>query len=65
MNVGAIYFIIVGTAIGILTLIKPNFFWNHHKAQFVRRYLGDKGTTFLYLIASIAMLSTGIYFMKK
>ena len=62
---GAIYFIIAGTVIGILTLIKPNFFWNHPKAAFVRRFLGDKGTTIFYLIASVAMLTFGIYTMTK
>jgi len=62
---GAIYFIIAGTVIGILTLIKPNFFWNHPKAAFVRRFLGDRGTTIFYLLASVAMLSFGIYSMTK
>lgn len=62
---GAIYFIIAGSIIGILTLIKPNFFWNHRKALFVRRFLGEIGTTILYLIISIAMLTYGIKSMKK
>jgi tetratricopeptide (TPR) repeat protein len=62
---GAIYFIIAGTIIGILTLFKPNFFWNHRKAAFVRRFLGDRGTTIFYLIVSVAMLTFGIYSMTK
>jgi tetratricopeptide (TPR) repeat protein len=58
---GAIYLIIAGVAIGILTLIKPNFFWNHPKAMFARKYIGDKGTILLYLIISIAFISYGTF----
>jgi hypothetical protein len=62
---GAIYLIIAGTVIGIMTIMKPNFFWNHPKAAFVRRFLGDIGTTIFYLLVSIAMIGGGVYILTK
>lgn len=59
------YFVFMGLLIGILTLTKPKFFWNHPKATFVRKFFGDRGTTIFYLIISITMLTFGIYSLIK
>ena len=59
----AILLIIVGIASGIITLTRPKFFWNNHKA--VRRLLGDKGTIIAHLIGAAAMIIIGIYLLTK
>ncbi len=64
-NLGAIYLIIIGIVIGVLTLIKPKFFWYHPKANFIKRFLGEKGTTLFYLFLTIIIFSFGIYSFKN
>ncbi|MES2559559.1 MAG: tetratricopeptide repeat protein [Bacteroidota bacterium] len=61
----AIVLMIAGVAIAILTLVKPNFFWNRRKALFVRGILGDAGTTILYLLIAMGMLGFGVYTYMK
>ena len=60
---GAIYLIIGGITIGIITIIKPKFFVKHH--EFASRFLGDKGTIIVHLIVSVVMIIIGMYFIIK
>ena len=60
---GAIYLIIGGIATGIVILIKPKFFINHHK--FAIRFIGEKGITIVHLIVSVTMIIVGAYFIIK
>lgn len=59
----AIFLIVSGIATGIITLIRPKFFWDNHKAA--RRILGDKGTIIVHLIAEVAMIIIGAYLLTR
>jgi tetratricopeptide (TPR) repeat protein len=61
----AIYFIIVGIAFGALALIKPTLFWDHPKANFARRYLGEKRAVGFYLLLSASAIVLGVYLIIK
>jgi len=61
----AVYLIVVGVAIGILTLLKPKFFWGHSRANFVKRFLGETGTTIFYLLFSIGAIALGVFIITQ
>jgi hypothetical protein len=55
-------FLVVG---GFLTLggtwLRPWWFWEHPKALFLRRILGDSGTALFYTIIGMGMVYLGFF----
>ena len=55
-------FLVVG---GFLTLggtwLRPWWFWEHPKALFLRRILGDSGTALVYTIIGMGMVYLGFF----
>jgi hypothetical protein len=55
-------FLVVG---GLLTLggtwLRPWWFWEHPKALFLRRILGDSGTALFYTIIGMGMVYLGFF----
>jgi hypothetical protein len=55
-------FLVVG---GLLTLggtwLRPWWFWEHPKALFLRRILGDRGTALFYTIIGMGMVYLGFF----
>ena len=52
--------IVLGVAAAVLTLTKPAFFWEHHRARTMRQLIGDSGTTILYLIIALVVIGIGV-----
>lgn len=50
-----------GILLLILTLKRPNWFWNHPKATFVREILGDLGTSIAYCGVALLLFGTSAY----
>jgi len=64
--VAAVFFILIGIAVAGLTLIvRPTLFWGHPKANFARRFLGERGATVFYLLFSVSAIILGIYLINK
>jgi hypothetical protein len=55
-------FLVVG---GFLTLggtwVRPWWFWEHPKARFLRRIIGDAGATLAYTIIGMGMVYLGFF----
>jgi hypothetical protein len=55
-------FLVIG---GFLTLggswLKPWWFWQHPKALFLRRVMGDEGATLFYTIIALGMIYLGLF----
>jgi hypothetical protein len=54
--------VLVGFALGLawVTARKPWWFWDHWKAHFLRRLIGDTATTVAYLAIAILLLYLGL-----
>jgi formate-dependent nitrite reductase membrane component NrfD len=55
----AISAILLGLATVISTLTRPWVFWHHRKAVFLRSILGDTGTTVVYLLIGVGLVTGG------
>lgn len=56
LMIGLLY--IAGGFILICTMKKPYFFWEHRKAIFARKIMGDVGTSiFYYIIAALCFFA--------
>lgn len=56
---GAFFFLLGGGALVIAALWKPWPFWWHAKAMFLRSLIGDRATTFAYLLLGLAGIGWG------
>lgn len=59
MGVG-IALILVGLLTLILTIIKPNFYWNSRKAVRARRIFGDTVASIIYLVLGVIIIVIGV-----
>ncbi|MBU5426613.1 hypothetical protein KQI41_09370 [Tissierella pigra] len=56
----SVVFIIVGIFAVICTIFKPSFYWKSRKAIRLRRLIGDKATTILYIFIGILIIFLGV-----
>jgi len=63
--IAAVFFIIIGIGVGIFTLLKPPFFWEHPQTNFVKNLLGEKRTVIFCFAFSAALMVLGIYLIAK
>jgi hypothetical protein len=40
---------------------RPWWFWEHPKARFLRRILGDSGATLIYMVIGMGMVYLGFF----
>lgn len=59
----SVILILVGIFTFTCTLKKPNFFWEHRKAKFLRKIIGDRATVIFYLIISVIATVVGLLVM--
>jgi hypothetical protein len=50
----------LGTALGILTLMRPSWFWENYKARWLRGLIGDAATALVYLALAAMMVWIGL-----
>lgn len=50
----------LGTALGVLTLTRPWWFWENYKARWLRGLIGDAATSLVYLALAAAMVWIGL-----
>ena len=47
----------LGGALGLLTLLRPWWFWDNYRARWLRNLIGDEPTAGLYLAVAAAMMA--------
>jgi len=50
----------LGTALGMLTLTRPWWFWEDYRARWLRGLIGDAGTALVYLALAAMMMWIGL-----
>lgn len=50
----------LGTALGMLTLTRPLWFWEDYRARWLRGLIGDAGTALVYLTLAALMVWIGL-----
>ena len=50
-----------GLFVGVCTLLRPAWFWEHPRARAVRSVLGDGGTAAFYLVVAVVLLYLGLF----
>ena len=61
LDFDAMFWIITGVALALLTRRRPWWFWDHRHAQFLRAILTDRGATVVYLSLALVMVLAGIW----
>ncbi|HEX3274908.1 MAG TPA: hypothetical protein VHR43_08645 [Gemmatimonadales bacterium] len=51
----------LGGALGLLTLLRPWWFWDNYRARWLRNLIGDEPTAGLYLAVAAAMIWVGLF----
>lgn len=51
----------VGAFLAIMTLARPWWFWENHRARWLRDLIGDESTAGLYLAIAAAMIWVGLF----
>lgn len=59
MNSQGIILLVVGVFTLVMTIKKPDFYWESRKAKNLRWILGDKWTTIFYIALACFMLFFG------
>ena len=60
-NVDRVFWTGTGAFLAILTLMRPWWFWDNHRARWLRRAIGDEPTALFYLAVSAACLWVGLF----
>ena len=50
----------VGTFLGMMTIIRPWWFWENYKARWLRKVIGDGATMVIYLAIAGIMIWVGL-----
>ena len=50
----------VGTFLGLMTLLRPWWFWENYRARWLRNLIGDEATLVVYLGIAAIMLWVGL-----
>ncbi len=61
----AYFIIITGTLLAALTFLKPTFFWEHAKTDYLKRLLEEKGATIFLLLVSVAFIAIGLHSITR
>lgn len=56
-----VFWVGCGAFIGVLTLMRPWWFWENYRARWLRSTIGDKPTALLYLAVSAVCLWVGFF----
>lgn len=51
----------VGSFLAVMTLVRPWWFWDNHRARWLRGLIGDEPTAGLYLAVAAAMIWVGLF----
>ena len=60
-NQDRVFWVGCGAFIGVMTLMRPWWFWENYKARWLRSAIGDEPTALLYLAVSAACLWVGLF----
>ncbi len=55
-----VFWVGCGVFIGVLTVLRPWWFWEHYKARWLRRMIGDAPTAALYLVVAAVCIWVGL-----
>jgi hypothetical protein len=47
--------------LAVMTLVRPTWFWENHRARWLRGVVGDEGTALLYLLLAGVMVWVGLF----
>lgn len=50
-----------GVFLVVMTVARPWWFWEHYKARFLRRLVGDELVIAFYLVVGFAMIWVGLF----
>ena len=51
----------IGTGFGLLTILRPWWFWGNYKARWLRELIGDGATMVIYLALAALMIWVGLH----
>lgn len=55
-----VFWVGCGTFLGMLTLLRPWWFWENYKARWLRKAIGDEPTAIVYLVVSAICIWVGL-----
>jgi hypothetical protein len=61
IEVNRVFLVVGGTLLLGASWLRPWWFWEHPKAQLLRKILGDTGTALVYTLVGIGMLYLGFF----
>lgn len=50
-----------GSFIAVMTVVRPRWYWNNHRARWLRNSVGDTATAAFYLLVAVLMIWAGLF----